>query len=64
MKTKIFLLSLLSFCALSCRKPPLPKPGEPTLEVSRSEKPALNLPWKVLKGPRLACSPLFHFITA
>jgi hypothetical protein len=61
MKTKIILLSLLFLCALSCRKPLLPKPGEPTLKVSRSEKPALKLPWGVVKGTRLACSAHFHF---
>lgn len=56
MKTKIFLLSLLFLLALGCRKPPFPKPGEPTIDISKSEKPAMLLPWHVVKGTRVACS--------
>lgn len=50
MKTKIFLLSLLLICALGCRKPAFPKPGEPTIESVNFEKPAMDLPWKVTKS--------------
>ena len=57
MKTKIFPLALLIICGLSCRRPAFPKPGEPTMtEVTDNVKPNLNLPWRVVKGIRVASS--------
>ncbi|MBX2893572.1 MAG: hypothetical protein KF734_21840 [Saprospiraceae bacterium] len=54
MKTKLILLSLLGLLLLGCRRPSLPKPGEPTLNTAHSERPAIHLPWRVMKGQRFA----------
>jgi|GEM_PF-2867956 len=54
MKTNLLFLFLLLMFFTNCRRPDFPKPGEPTLEVSRSEKPVFPLPWRVVKGPRVA----------
>lgn len=61
MKTKIFPLVLLILCTLSCRRPAFPKPGEPTmLEISDNVKSNPNLPWRVVKGARIASSLHVH----
>lgn len=55
MKTKILPFALLILCVVSCRRPTFPKPGEPTMtECSHCSKPSLNLPWRVMKGMRIA----------
>lgn len=53
MKTIFFAFLLLVILVSGCRKPALPS-GEPTLEVTFGDKPAQLLPWKVVKGKRLA----------
>ncbi|MBV6440748.1 MAG: hypothetical protein EPGJADBJ_02420 [Saprospiraceae bacterium] len=50
MKTKLFLLFLIFICAMSCRRPGFPKPGEPTIEALQTEKPVMYLPWNVMKS--------------
>ena len=54
MKAKFFLFAFLSLLFTQCRKPSLPKPGEPVIDVRASDKPAIPLPWKAIKGARLA----------
>jgi len=57
MKTKLILMAALLLCGMSCRRPTFPKPGEPTMSVNyRQQTPDLQLPWKVMKGKRLACN--------
>lgn len=58
MKTKRLGLAALLLVFLSnCRQPELPN-AEPTIRIFHPEKPAIQLPWQVLKGSRLADSPL------
>ena len=61
MKTNLFpLLLLLSLLfAMACRKPALPN-GDPTISKTRTGKPAVEFPWRVVKGSRLAT----HFTPA
>jgi hypothetical protein len=54
MKTILLPLFLLIFTTLSCRRPVFPKPGEPVIDVAA--KPRLELPWKVMKGIRIAAA--------
>lgn len=54
MKTKLFLLSLLFMILGACHRPALPNPGEPTLVIYNPDKPAFNLPWRIVKGARIA----------
>lgn len=54
MKTKLFLLSLLFMTLGACHRPALPNPGEPTLVIKNLEKPVFSLPWRVVKGARIA----------
>lgn len=56
MKTKLILFAALVLCSAGCRRPTFPKPGEPTLSADyRHPAPGLQLPWKVVKGKRIAC---------
>lgn len=64
MKTKLILFVALVLCGTSCRRPTFPKPGEPTLSVNFVQQaPGLQLPWKVMKGKRLACDQPWTYTT-
>lgn len=53
MKTIFLPLLLLILTTLSCRRPVFPKPGEPVIDAVVA-RPRLELPWKIMKGIRIA----------